>query len=358
MDNKKKILGIVGAGVSNLTFLHYLKMSNSFKISLFEKSKIVSGRAATRRANGFIFDNGANYLFSKHPEIIELITKDLDSTDLITISKSIYPFNRNNIINFNHDEVMVHNQLKKYSYKQGILQLGKLLHNQIMAKTDIIFNKMVTKIIEKEENIYELFSENESLGVFDYLIFGIPSMNLLEILKNSQFLSKNQDLLSRSIESVSLSKYRIIYALALAFQPKIDFNFYGLVNSDREHAISWLSVENEKEGHVIQENTTLLVIQTGDKFSQEVFENNLKDEEITKLIIGELNKLIVETKNVTVTFSDLKRWKYALPTKAIDQKIVEEFANKNLFLIGDCLLNKGRVDEAMMTGINLAKSKF
>jgi renalase len=356
MDSQKsKMIGMIGAGVSNMTFLHYFKNNLRFKVTLFEKSKIVSGRVATRRVNGMNYDNGANYLFTKHPEIINLITKELDNSDLITINKYIYPFDKNNKINFNQEEAREHNLLTKYSYKQGIRQLGKLLHNQIQDKVEIQFNKNVTKIVEKMPNHYELFSENESLGLYDALVFGIPSMNLIEVLKNSVFLDESKDLLNRSIKAVSESRYKIIYALAVAFQPKLNFDFYALVNTDREHSISWVSVENEKENHVNVEDTTLLIVQAGEKFSKEAYEKKLSDEETKNLMLGQLNDLVTETKSSKVTFSDLKRWKHALPTKGIDKSVVEELAKKRIYLIGDCLLDRGRVDESMMTGVNLAQ---
>ena len=60
--HNKKQIALIGAGVSNLSFLHSLKAKDNIFPNIFERSKVISGRAATRKRNNFFFDNGENLL--------------------------------------------------------------------------------------------------------------------------------------------------------------------------------------------------------------------------------------------------------------------------------------------------------
>lgn len=58
-----KSVGVVGAGLSALAAsFNLITAKVPLNIRIFEKSKGVAGRAATRRAEHFIFDHGANYV--------------------------------------------------------------------------------------------------------------------------------------------------------------------------------------------------------------------------------------------------------------------------------------------------------
>lgn len=87
-------------------------------------------------------------------------------------------------------------------------------------------------------------------------------------------------------------------------------NFYALINSDREHPISWVSIENEKKRKGL-EDEIFLIIQMSDRFSTE---NQEKDESFVKSeILKELNNLLPCLQNRNLLFSDLKLWRLALP---------------------------------------------
>lgn len=182
--------------------------------------------------------------------------------------------------------------------------------------------------------------------------------------------------------------------------------FYALINSDREHPISWVSIENEKKREGL-ENEIFLIIQMSDRFSTE---NQEKDENFVKSqILTELNNLLPCLRNSKVIFSDLKLWRLALPKGPIENsneekiessktKIIEkpnEILNKKtdenlnekeikisaersverfnehsiersmnalakmkkhgIFVIGDGVGGKGRAEGAMISGIETAE---
>jgi predicted NAD/FAD-dependent oxidoreductase len=83
--------------------------------------------------------------------------------------------------------------------------------------------------------------------------------------------------------------------------------------------------------------------------------------EVTKLITYELHKLLPELSDKNILFSDLKMWGHALPETAMNSNLISKLESMNLYPIGDCLYNKGRVDGAVLSGIDLyekLKAKF
>lgn len=367
---KNKKIAVIGAGVSSLSFLY--KFNNkttdklSYSIDLFERSRGLSGRASTRQTEGFIYDNGANYISSTNQRIINTITKELDTSELISIEKWIYPFDRSSVINFDKKEAEGHNKLMKYNYKSGINKIGQLLYektNKEYLKTHFSFN--VEKVTLSEEG-WEIHSKESKHGFYDYIVFGTPSFNAAKVLGNSEFKIKEDEEFFKSytLKKLEEVEYKKIYSLAIAFEKEqgddqnIDLNlnqnnYYALINSDRQHAVSWISIENEKEGRIPKgkENSLCLIVQMSEEFSEKY-----QNEEInltTKKILEEVEKIIPQIKNTKIIFNNLKLWRIALPKNSIDETLIEDMKKRNFFIIGDSLIGKGRVDGAMLTGFEL-----
>jgi predicted NAD/FAD-dependent oxidoreductase len=69
--NTKKNIAIIGAGICGLVCANYL--SDNFNITLFEKSRGVSGRTSTRYADAFEFDHAAPYFTARTAEFQKFV---------------------------------------------------------------------------------------------------------------------------------------------------------------------------------------------------------------------------------------------------------------------------------------------
>jgi renalase len=67
-----KHVAIIGAGMAGLSAARQLK-KKGFGITIFEKSRRVGGRMATRRVNGLQFDHGAQYFTAKGPQLQAMV---------------------------------------------------------------------------------------------------------------------------------------------------------------------------------------------------------------------------------------------------------------------------------------------
>lgn len=355
-----KKIALIGAGISNLTFLHSLKPSDNIQINIFERSKVLSGRAATRKRNDFSFDNGANFFHANDPKIKDIVLNQLSTENLIEIKKKIFKFDSNYNIDYDYENCKQLNEKNKYTYKTGINQLGHLLLGNTKIKYDLQFSKNITKIKQLENSQWKLYSENEDLGNFEYIIFGVPSPNIARVLLNSEFIENDKNFFEESAEVLINSTYKKTYSLSIAFDKSefdnlnTEFNkFFALVNEKKNSPIVWVCVENEKnKGNLdIYKDNLLLNVQMSNEFS--VANQNLPKDEAMKIVIDNLYKLFPILVNKKINFSDLKLWGHSFPGYKLEDNFVKNMGEKNLFIIGDSLLEKGKIEGAMLTGVNL-----
>src|SRR5260370_14489795 len=86
-------VAIIGAGCSGLAAAHELRDAG-YSVTLFEKSRDVGGRAATRKQQGFVYDHGAQYIKGGSQVSYSLVTARLHAAYLLNISKPLWIFDR------------------------------------------------------------------------------------------------------------------------------------------------------------------------------------------------------------------------------------------------------------------------
>jgi len=351
-----KRIALIGGGLSNLTFLYSLKEHDNVNVKLFERSKVLSGRAATRKRDEYFFDNGANYFNISDQKISQILLRELSTENLIEIQKWIFPFDKDFNINFDENLASSHNKKIKYTYSNGIRNIAELLLKNTQIKYELEFSKNITKIKQNDNNTWSIFSEDSNLGEFDYLIFGVPAPNIARVFMDSKFKEEEDDFFKKSTDILLNNTYKKIFSLAIAYNKADvgeDFNkFFALINSDRKNPISWVCIENEKNrANLEKKDQLLLIVQMSNEFSVQY--QNYEKEDVYKKILENLTKLFPNLKDKTVRFSDLKLWGHALPNGKLNETLVKQLEERNIFVIGDCIIGKGRVDETMLTGVKL-----
>src|SRR5204863_5697186 len=114
-------VAIIGAGASALTAAHTL-LDAGYTVTLYEKSRGVGGRAATRKREGFIYDHGAQYIKNGNSISNALITQRFRTPDLIDITKPVWIFDGAGHI---QEGDSVQNAEPKWSYRSGLTTLSK-----------------------------------------------------------------------------------------------------------------------------------------------------------------------------------------------------------------------------------------
>ncbi len=128
MENslKSKRIAIIGAGLAGLSAAWRLSLTQKFNVTILEKSKTIGGRTATRRKDGYYWDNGANYFSAENPDIEKLVLEKFGK-GICEIPKSIWTFDKSNIITPGDPK---YDNKKKYSYTTGLKSLSKQIWDQ------------------------------------------------------------------------------------------------------------------------------------------------------------------------------------------------------------------------------------
>lgn len=334
-------LAIIGAGVSGLCAARALK-DRGLDIAVYEKSRGVSGRAASRTRHGVRFDHGANYIKISSETFRRLLFEELPSGDLVEIEGDIWTFDGIGEISPGDPDL---NSESKWTYRSGISTLGKNL--AALADTPVE-NQVKVEGLELDSSGWTLFDESHNrVGCFDAVLMTPPAPQAATILENS----KLPDALRPVITNLSSTSFHRQFSVILGIDGELDRpgDFFALVNSDRKHDIAWLCFENDKPGHV-PEGTTVLVVQMSPSWSAEHFD--VPPQDWLDEVIGKVSTLL--HCELPVTWTDTQRWKFAHPGSKLEWREIEAAESHGLFFAGDSLVGKGRVGKVAETGLEAA----
>ncbi|MBA2392605.1 MAG: FAD-dependent oxidoreductase [Ktedonobacteraceae bacterium] len=333
---------IIGAGSSGLAAAHTL-LDAGYAITIFEKSRGVGGRAATRTRAGFTYDYGANYIKPGAPASVELITKRFYTPELIDIQKPVWTFDGSQHI---QEGDPTQNAEPKWSYRHGLTTLSQLMAQGLNIH-------LVSRVarMQQHANAWTLYDEaGESMGTFDRVLITIPANQAVPLIQASAF---QQDLSATINSQLEKAHYNSQISVLLGYTPRPKIRpYYALVNTDRAHAISWLSWEHEKNPERAPADAGLLMAQMAPQYSQEHWQ--VADEEIYRDVAPRVASLIDEALP-TPSFTDIQRWRYSLPARKADADALNAITlPMGLTFCGDGFVG-GRIHLALEHGIKVAQ---
>jgi len=337
-----KQIAIIGAGVSGLAAAWKLRGAG-VGMTAFEKSRGVSGRAASRTRHGVRFDHGANYFKLDSESVSQLVRTKLPTDDLVRIDGDVWTFDRHGQLTPGDPEL---NAEPKWTYSSGISTLGKLL----TAESDIdIVHQVRVGALAQSGDRWQLHSDaGAELGKFDGVLITAPSPQAIELLEASQLDGSLRGNLLAALEPAGFHRqFSVILGIDGVIERPGDF--FALVNTDRGHDVAWLSFENDKPGRVPAEQT-VLIVQLSPDWTARHFDTDF--DAVTAFATERASTLL--GCDLPVAWSDIQRWKFAHPCSkaAVDSLGTANAAG--LFFAGDGLVGKGRVPQAIETGFDAA----
>ncbi|HEU5088847.1 MAG TPA: FAD-dependent oxidoreductase [Roseiflexaceae bacterium] len=336
-----KQLAIVGAGVAGLTAARTLKARHpGLAITIYEKSRALGGRAATRRRDGFVFDHGAQYMKTPTAELEHLLRDELPSDDLFDIGQPVWVFDGAGTI---AEGDPAQNADPKWCYTAGLNTLGKLLGADLDVQREARIGKLAY-----EHNAWRLLDvEGRHVGNADIVVLAVPAPQSAEIVQASAIPDAERAML---MQALSAARYRRCLAFTLAYRRIIARPFYALVNSDRAHPISWLALEHAKGPQRGPAGSSLLIAQMAPQWSLEQWDTPL--EELHAQITGLVGDLLSEDLDEPL-WIDRQGWRYALPDGKAERSQLDGLL-PGLFFAGDALEGQGRVHLAIESGWRVA----
>ncbi len=336
-------LAIIGAGMAGLSAARELRQRcPDLSIAIYEKSRGVGGRVATRRRDGFVFDHGAQVIKTQDTEMERLLHADLPAEELCRIDKPVHVFHADGTT-AEGDATL--NAEPSWFYASGINQLGKLL----AAGLDVRREVRITSLRREAGTArWMLFDANSAhIGTADAVLLTPPAPQTAEILAMSDFDPTLRDRLVRELIYVP---YRRCLTLTLAYDRPIERSFYALVNVDRRHPIAWLSLEHTKGTERCPPGHSLLIAQMAGHFSMQQWETPA--DELAASVIEMVSMVLGEDLRRPLWY-DRQGWRYALPDGVARLDVLNS-TGAGLFFAGDYTVGLGRIHLAIKSGQEVA----
>lgn len=319
-----KKIAIIGAGISGLSIAKLLEKNAD--ITLFEKSRGVSGRLSTRRIDSYVFDHGAQYFTARTDEF----KKFLDPLFKVNVVEKWTPrYMKFNLLSTKTSE-LIEDQEVRYVGTPNMNSICKYLAEGLNVKLN-------TRIISiKKDDKWSLTDENENeYHYFDWVISTAPSPQTTALF-SKEFIHYDH---IKSIDMIGA------FALMLGFQNPIKHKFDAahILNSD----ISWISFNNTKPKRFL-DNTSIVI-----HSSHEFFDKNLHTE--TDVIISNLLREASYVIGHDLSCADCKLlhpWRYANITT---EDKMHSLIDTDLFIAasGDWSAG-GRVEGAFVSAYRVA----
>lgn len=319
-------IAIIGAGLSGLTLATYLQTNAN--VHLFEKSRGVGGRLATRRAEPYQFDHGAQFFTVKtdafrcfiQPMLSQGIIKPWPAK-FVEISERTICHRR---VWQDHPEhyvgVPTMNAMAKY--------LSKNL--------TITHDTRVQSVVKDKQRWCLINQENESLGYYDWVISTVPAQQALELLPDDCDFYQQ-------LNSVNM---QACFSLMLGFENDLCLDFDAALV--RNEDVSWLSINSNKP----HRNTafSLLINSTNQWANKHIDDDKQK---VLSYLIQQASQIIQRDLN-QANHQAIHAWRYANIAKQSSNQPYFIDENRQLAVAGDWLI-QGRVEAAFTSGANLAQ---
>lgn len=334
-------VAIIGAGCSGLAAAHTLRDAG-VNVTLYEQDQKPGGRATTRHHQGFLYDGGAQYIKQGSQASVSLITQRFYTPDLLDIAKPVWTFDAYNGI---HEGDPAQNAEPKWSYRYGLITLAQQMAQDLSIQYNTALHH--TQQIADGWCLFDDFYHE--IGRCDYLLVCIPAPEAAFLFQHSQL---DASLQTAIIECLKMARYNHLLSIALGYCPAPQTRpYYALVNTDKQHPLSWLAWEHEKAVERVPPGYGLLLAQMAPQYSLEHWNNT--DESICEQVEQIVTSLLQE-KLPGPVFTAVDRWRYALPSQKADATILNKLTQTSrLAFCGDSFTG-GRVHLALEHGVSIA----
>jgi renalase len=317
-------IAVIGAGLAGIVAAR--ELARTHDVVVFEKSRGVGGRLATRRADGFEFDHGAQF-FTVRTEAFRTFLEPLIDGGIAADWPARF-------VEFRRSEIVASRQWDgEYPHYVGVPAMNAI-GKALASGLDVRLGTAV-RSLAKIGGRWQLFGDDQrQLGEFDWVIVTAPASQTIDLLG------------STPIGPVAANvRMHACYALLLGFDEPPGLSWQAALVHDAD--VSWISVNNSKPGRAAA--SSLVVHST----------NAWADAHVNDDTDAVLRHLADEFCRITgidparARFIDVHRWRYANVDRqggdvcALDTQL-------RLAACGDWFV-RGRVEGAFASADALAK---
>ncbi|NHK27244.1 NAD(P)-binding protein [Parvularcula flava] len=315
-------IAIIGAGLSGLVVAE--RLHQLADVETFEKSRGVGGRMATRYADPFQFDHGAQYFTVRRHRFRDFLQLYLKGGVVAE-----WPLRMAMLEEGQAPEPMDTDHVRYV----GVPKMNALAKALAEDKT-VHLQTRVEAVVPNGDGWQLVSDDGRDLGRFDWVVTAIPSPQASAILPDG-FVHQND------IARVEMSGN---FTLMLGFDTDLPIDWDGA--RTRYSSIGWIAVNSAKPG---REAGTSIVIQSTNEWADEFLEED-KDK-ITAHLREEAEKLMGVTLPQPV-HTAIHRWRYAAVQTPVGEPFLAD-EKQRLAACGDWCL-EGKVEGGFESGMALA----
>ena len=317
-------IAIIGAGISGLTCARMLT-DRGFEVTVFEKSRGIGGRMATRRAEVSLqFDHGAQYFTVRDPRFHSLV----DSWQ----ANGIVQLWKGRIVSLRHGTV----EYEKTSTNRFVAAPAmNAVCKQIARNLDVRTKTRVVPPSRRDEKWILLDEESHELGHFDIAIVSAPAPQAAELLR---------DVPGLAVRAASV-KVDGCWAALAEFPARLPLGFDAAFVQGS--ALSWIARNSSKPGR--DDSLETWVLHASADWTQTHLE------ETAEVVCDRLLSAFEEAAGLslpTTKYSTAHRWRYALPVNPLPEQCLFD-GQRAIGACGDWCAGP-RVEGAMLSGLAVA----
>ncbi len=363
-----KKIAIIGAGMAGITAARTLAQAGH-QVTVFEKSKGVSGRMSTRRTDVGSFDHGTQYFTVRDARFRQMMQWALnDAPDIAR------PWGANAVRVLDAQgrtlEAALPSREPHWVAQPGMSALVAHMAAPLLAAGRVRLSTQVTHITRQADhyiltcsNALDAKAPTQQHAGFDHVLLAIPSVQAQDLLAQSWLsptLSKKKQTIeqipgrvadfAKKIQAVTVAP---CWTLMLAFPntlpsatlPARPLGPQWSAARSTHHRIAWLSRESSKPARGGVERWT---VQASATWSREHLEDD------AERVQAKLLKAFAEITGIRAepVYAQAHRWRYAKTEIALGASHLWS-ADDGLGVCGDWCLGH-RVEDAFVSGLELA----
>lgn len=315
-------IAVIGAGLAGLVVSRELAAAHH--VTVFEKSRGIGGRMATRRAEPFQFDHGAQFFTARTPEFQACLEPLIDSGAVADWPAVFAELDRDGIASGRQWST-------EYPHFVGVPGMNAVA-KALASDLDIRRETAVRSLSRKHDRWLLTGDRERQLGEFDWLVVTTPAPQAAELLSPAA---------TDVCQSVSMDA---CFALLLGLSEAPDLPWQAALVHDAD--ISWISVDSSKPG---RPDACGLVVHSTNAWANAHLDDDI--DAIQRHLSGELNRVTGINAN-GATHVAVHRWRYA---NAGRQNGADYFLDpqQRLGICGDWFV-RGRVEGAFTSANALA----
>ncbi len=307
-------IAIIGAGLAGLVVARGL--SGSHDVSVFEKSRGVGGRMATRRVDPYEFDHGAQFFTARTNAFREYLQPLVD-TGIIADWQAAFVEMRNGDITADRRWGA---EYPHYVGVPGMNAVGKALASGLNIRLDTTVGSLA-----RQGQLWRLSDDNgAALGEFDWVIVTAPAAQSAQLLADTDLAPSTE---------VAM---HACFALLLGCNEPLDLPWQAALVRDAD--ISWISVNSSKPGRPA---ATSLVVHSTNAWANAHIDDDI---ETVRQHLCEVVSTVAGIDAAGAAHCSVHRWRYA----NVDRQRGDRFAidpRRTLAVCGDWFV-RGRVEAA------------